>query len=136
MLIAKVRNPSRLSVVLFAVAAISFSAHATDLTWSGATSNLIYDNANATGNWTPGVPTGVQANNENWIFPDATTLGSGSSTPSFDSGGSFTVGGTSGGGITFSTNAPAYTFTQTDVANFFNLAGSTYTTASTDRGIM
>jgi fibronectin-binding autotransporter adhesin len=114
---------------------VGVPAYATDLTWIGA-SNLIYDNANATGNWNPSVPTGLQANSENWIFPDATTLGAGSASPTFDSGGIFTLGGTSGGGLTIQAGAPIYTFTQNTTANGFDLAGSTYTSASTDRGVI
>src|SRR6476620_10714787 len=77
------------------VLALSATSLAVDLTWTGAASNLIYNSGTATGNWTGPTdpPTGVQATGENWIFPDATTLGSGSTTPSFDSGGMLTVGG-------------------------------------------
>jgi hypothetical protein len=121
---------------LLFVVAETFPAFAVDFNWTGASSSLIYDNGNASGNWNPSVPTGVQGNAENWIFPDATTLGAGSTTPSFDSGGIFTVGGASGGGITFAADAPAYTFTQTDPANIFNLAGSTSDNTSSDRGII
>ena len=110
--------------------------NAVDLTWTGASSSLIYDNGNATGNWNPSVPTGLVANSENWIFPDATTIGAVSKTPSFDSGGIFTLGGTSNAGITFPTDAPTYTFTQTNIANGFDLAGSTNTTASSERGVI
>ena len=111
MIVAKFPIVPRLVVASFLVASLSLSASAVDLTWTGATSNLIFDNGNATGNWNPSVPTGVQGADENWIFPDAATLGAGSTTPVFDSGGILTVGGPSLGGVTFLTGAPAYTFT-------------------------
>jgi fibronectin-binding autotransporter adhesin len=124
-------------IAMSLILAIGSSAYGVDINWTGATSSLIYNNGTATGNWTPSdPPTGVQATGENWIFPDATTLGTGSTTPSFDSGGMLTVGGTGLGGITFQAGAPAYTFTQTDIANILNLAGSTNTSSSTDRGII
>ena len=137
MFATKLRLAGRLVVVSFLVATLALPGYAVDLTWTGASSSLIFNNGTATGNWSPSVPTGLQATGENWIFPDAATLGAGSTTPSFDSGGALFVGGASLGGITFQAGAPPYTFTQTDIANTFNLAGSTYTTASsTERGII
>src|SRR6185503_9712849 len=76
-------------LVMLFVIAVGPVVNAVDLTWTGAASSLIYDNGTATGNWNPSVPTGLITNSENWIFPDATTLGLGSKTPSFDSGGIF-----------------------------------------------
>ncbi|MEX0641140.1 MAG: hypothetical protein WD468_00485 [Pirellulales bacterium] len=137
MIVAKLPFIRRIVAICSIVGLLSIPAYAIDLTWTGATSSLIFNSGSATGNWAPSDPTGEQATGENWIFPDAATLGAGSTTPSFDSGGALFVGGTSLGGITFQAGAPAYTFTQTDIANTFNLAGSTYTTASsTERGII
>ena len=136
MIIANLQIVRRILLASILVASLTAPAFAVDLTWTGASSSLIFDNGNATGNWTPSVPTGVQGADENWIFPDAATLGAGSTTPVFDSGGILTVGGPSFGGVTFLTGAPAYTFTQTDVANTLNLAGSTNDNTTTDRGVI
>src|SRR6476661_4522228 len=99
----------RLVVASLLVATLSHHTFAVDLTWKGTASNSILDG----GNWNPSAPTGVQGSNENLIFPDSTTLGSGSTTPSFDTGGILTIGGgtTVPSGITFLTDAPSYTFT-------------------------
>lgn len=108
--ITRIPKAIRFGFGLLIVGAMSVPAQSGVLTWTGASSNLIYNSGAATGNWNPTVPTGFTTNNEDWQFPDSATLGAGATNPSFDSGGIFTVGGSSGGGLTFQTGAPTYTF--------------------------
>ena len=117
---------------LFVAVALSAPARAAVITWLGTPSSSIADS----NNWSA-PPTGSQAVGDDWMFPDAVTLGAGSTTPTWDGGGQWTVGGGTDAmhsGISILAGAPAYTFQQVGAANVLNLAGTTNTTATTNRG--